>query len=250
MGGMVCALVDGDFDAAAEQADNLVATSQLLRGASADADIYPNLIRVETAFANADPQEMADFFLEDARETLSTDTPPDALSGIYALTQVEGGRMDVAREMLDKFGANDFGDIVDDAGWFIAVSVWSDVAAALRDEQACRALLRILSPYHDVANMTGGWFGGSYARNLALLSDSLGEYEASEAWFAEAHDFHERLASRPWSARTKVDQALRLLERGERDRAVQLSRSALSDIGTLSLDNCRNRAQAILNSVS
>lgn len=248
VGGTAVALIDGDYASALEFANLTVKTSELLGGSNADGGVYSLVATTQWLRETADLADLANSQVDEISKLVTGGSAPDAGSGLIAQMFVEGGRADLAQEMLTKFGANDFTDLIEDAGLPVALSAWSEVVSALGDERGCLALLEMITPRHDLCSLTGSWFGGSYARNLALLCHALGDFESAERWFGEAIECHERIASPPWLARTKLDYAERLLQRGVRDQAVLLARSALEDIGNLELVNSRRRALAITES--
>jgi hypothetical protein len=105
-------------------------------------------------------------------------------------------------------------------------------------------------PYHDIFQMTGGWYAGSTARYLALLAGALGQEGDADRWFAQAVEDHTRAGTPPWLARTRVDWAESLLRRGDEARARDLALAALDDVGDLELTVTRNRAKAVLASTT
>ena len=82
------------------------------------------------------------------------------------------------------------------------------------DGDACTALVDRLLPYHDIFQVSGGWYAGSTARYLALLAAALGDDAGAEEWFARAEADHVRAVTPLWLARGRVDWAEFLLARG------------------------------------
>ena len=173
---------------------------------------------------------------------------PGLISGLYAHVLAESGRLEEAARLVVQAGGNAFADMLDDAALPIVRSSWAEAAALVADTEACQALFERLLPYHDIHQVTGFWYSGSTARYLALLSAAIGNEDDADRWFTQAIEDHERIASPPWLARTRIDWAEHLLRRGESQRAHELARAALKNIGTLELTVSRSRAEALLAS--
>jgi hypothetical protein len=173
---------------------------------------------------------------------------PGVITGLYAHALAESGQLEEAGRLVAQAGGGGFADMHDDASLPIARSSWAEAAAQVADTEACQALYECLLPYHDIHQVTGFWYSGSTARYLALLSAAMGHEDDADRWFAQAIEDHERIASPPWLARTRIDWAEHLLRRPEPGRAHDLARAALEDIGSLELTVTRNRAQTLLAS--
>jgi len=131
-----------------------------------------------------------------------------------ALMHVELGRSDEAREALE---AVDIAALPRDANWLIAVTLLSEVCAALGDAERARELYALLAP-HGGRNVIVGRAAscnGCASRLLGMLASVLGEWDEAERRFFEAREMHVRMGARPFLARTELAWAEMLLARGE-----------------------------------
>ena len=131
-----------------------------------------------------------------------------------ALMHVELGRLDEAREALE---AVDIAALPRDANWLIAVTLLSEVCAALGDAERARELHALLAP-HGGRNVIVGRAAscnGCASRLLGMLASVLGEWDEAERRFFEAREMHVRMGARPFLARTELAWAEMLLARGE-----------------------------------
>lgn len=171
---------------------------------------------------------------------------PGALDGMLALALCDAGRADEALELVVDNSHNDFVDISDDGARPVAVAMWCEAVAALRDRRSAFALHRLLAPTHDLHLVTGGWYLGSTARYLALLDVALGRAEDAERWFAEAEEAHRSGESPPWLARTLLNHAELLVFDRDPRAAAELASSALVAVGERPLEVSRSRAAALI----
>jgi len=240
-------LVMGDYPGAVDWADSLIQAARA-RGRS-DADVYFTLTMFQLLRETHGLGVLVDTLLE-LRALEAEGRVPGARSGLAAWALAEAGRADEARRLLEENGQNGFSDMPDDAGLPIAMTAWAEAAALLRDKSACRALYDRLLPFHDVHQWTGCWYSGSTARYLALLAVALSDEADADRWFIQAIEDHRRIGSPSWLARTRIDWAEHLVGRDEVERACDMARAALDDIGSLELTVSRNRANAVLESTA
>lgn len=175
---------------------------------------------------------------------------PGVRTALSAWALAEAGRLDEAGQLVEENGGLGFVDMPDDAALPITRVAWVEGAVLVGDLDACRALFDLLLPYHDIFQVTGGWYAGSTARYLALLAAALGEEAEADRWFAQAIEDHTRAGTPPWLARTRVDWAESLLRRGENERARDLAMAALDDVGDLEVTVTRNRAKAVVDATT
>ena len=104
-----------------------------------------------------------------------------------------------------------------DANWLIALTLLSEVCAALGDAERARELYALLAP-HGGRNVIVGRAAscnGCASRLLGMLASVLGEWDEAERRFFEAREMHVRMGARPFLARTELAWAEMLLARGE-----------------------------------
>jgi DNA-binding SARP family transcriptional activator len=144
-----------------------------------------------------------------------------------AMLHLELGRPDAAREEFETIAGPGFDALPRDANWLIAVTLLSEVCAALGDGVRAEALYALLLPYANRNVVVGraATCNGSASRLLGLLAATMGEQELAEGHFIDALSMHERMGARPWTVRTQVAYAellLRRRRRGDRPRARDL----------------------------
>ena len=97
----------------------------------------------------------------------------------------------------------------------------------------------MLAPWRDQLDFTGITCNGSVARPLGLALATAGRFDEADDAFAQAAAVHERLDAPIELARTRVDWASMLMNRGEPgdlEKARTLLDAALEDLGQAGLD--------------
>ena len=164
--------------------------------------------------------EIVDFFVDAAR-----DNPMIAVLRAAVPTALLGSdRIDEARDRLAIEAATGF-DFPYDGSWLTAMCHLADTAATVGDPDAARSLIERIAPFADQVNCPTTLVEGAVARPLARLATLVGDYDRAEAWFAVAHDVHERLGAPYWTALGQLDHADLCIARGragdiERARAL------------------------------
>ena len=171
--------------------------------------------------------------------------PLGALDAVAAWSLAELGRVEEARRLLDGACEDGFARLDADASWPLAVAAWAEAAVGCRHARAAGALYDLLAPKHDLHSVTGGWYGGSYARLLGLLAGVLERGEAT-AWLARAEEDHRAVGSPTWLARSHLDWADHLAGRRDAGGANERARLALEVIGARDLTASRARAETLL----
>ena len=120
-----------------------------------------------------------------------------------------------------------------DAGWPIAVALWSEVASAVEDRENAPALHGLAAQWDGVQMMSGGISNGPTARLLARLELVLDRTDDADRHFAESIEQSRSLGSPVWIARCCLDWAESLADRGETARARELVDDANAAIGSL-----------------
>lgn len=160
----------------------------------------------------------------------------------------ELGRLDEARQELDRLSRDAFDILPRDSIWLGAITYCAEVAARL-DEHA-EVLYELLRPFPD-RNVVVGWTAcclGSSSRPLALLAATLGRRDDATMHFQDALAMNERMGAAPWLARTQVEYGQFLLtgEDADPERAVALIERGLHGARRLGIVPLVKRATHLL----
>jgi tetratricopeptide (TPR) repeat protein len=157
-----------------------------------------------------------------------------------AMLHLELGRGAEAREGFELIAEPGFDALPRDANWLIAVTLLSEICAALGDASRAEQLYELLRPYANRNVVVGraATCNGSASRLLGMLAATMGVHETAEGHFIEALAMHERMGTRPWTVRTQVAYAELLLSRrrrGDHGRASELLQAAGMTAGELGM---------------
>jgi DNA-binding SARP family transcriptional activator len=148
------------------------------------------------------------------------------------------GLADEARGALDDLAADDFGCLPFDEEWLVSTCFLAESATFLRDRPRCAVLNDLLLPYADRVSISYTEISlGPVARYLGILAAAAARWDEAEPHFATSLEICERIAARPWLARTQSDYAAMLRSRaaeGDAGRAAQLeaeARRTAADLG-------------------
>ena len=150
-----------------------------------------------------------------------------------AMSLVECGGEDEARERLHEV---DLRGGRSDETWLIALLVWADVCARLRDVGRADELYVLLTPFSGQFVVGGTIVSGPSDLSLAMLATILERHEAAEHHFAAAAEITARLGAPLFLARTQVSWARALTACGRRDelaRAQHMLEHAADTAGRL-----------------
>jgi len=162
-----------------------------------------------------------------------------------AFALAETGDIDAAATRLEAASHDGFRDMPADAGWPMAVGMWSEVAAMAADRACASALHEVAEPWDGVQLATGGITTGPTARHLARLEAVLDLPDDADRHFAESIEQSRQLDSPVWIARCCLDWAESLAERGETERARQLVAEAGAAIGSLALPRLQDQLSTL-----
>ena len=170
--------------------------------------------------------------------------------GARAVIYLENGREAQAREEFDAFAADDFMKLPLDNYWVYNMSLFGELAAALRHAAGAAVIYERLCPYaHWNAFAPPEGCIGSVSRALGLLAHSLALPDAAARHFEDAVDSNRRMGARPWLAHTQHDYAHHLIEHGgsaERRRAHGLLVEALQSCDEIGMPVLRGKITALL----
>ncbi|MEN8183419.1 MAG: AAA family ATPase, partial [Myxococcota bacterium] len=160
----------------------------------------------------------------------------------------EAGREQEAREALDRLAREGYAP---GPGWNepTHLALLMELCARLRHEGAAERLMAELCPYLPQNLVGGSVFSGSSCHYAGLLAHTLGRHAEAVRVFEDALEMHQRMAARPWIARTQAAQARALLERdapGDGPAAGTLLDQALATARDLGMSGLAAEAEALL----
>lgn len=127
----------------------------------------------------------------------------------------------------------------------------AEACAALADGARAKTLYELALPFTEryVFVGYGAICGGSIAHYLGLLAATMGRLDDAESHFADAMERNARIGGTVWLARTRVDFARALLDRGrpgDRERAGTLLEQALAAASELGLAAVGRKGASVL----
>jgi tetratricopeptide (TPR) repeat protein len=153
--------------------------------------------------------------LEPARELLGEFSSLSAWPAAVALVEATAGELGAARSRLKEFVADL--DALDFSGvWVAALIALTEVARVTGERDAAAILCDRLEPYADTLCVVSLNLSelGPVSRAVGVVATMTGDLERAEAHFRRALEVSERIGAPPHVARTSVDYARMLLERG------------------------------------
>jgi tetratricopeptide (TPR) repeat protein len=166
---------------------------------------------------------------------------------ISALCSVD--RLDDARALFEPLAANRFTDFPFDLVWLTSLTYCADAAASLEHRAAARLLATLLAPWRNQLAFTGITCEGSVARPLGLALATVGRLDEADEAFAQAAAIHERIDAPIDLARTRVNWARMLSDRGQGgdlERSRELLDIGLTTATRLGLATIKRHAQTVL----
>jgi tetratricopeptide (TPR) repeat protein len=160
------------------------------------------------------------------------------------VAHAEAERMDAARALLERLGANGFADVPRDVHFFPALAMLAEAVHLLDDSARAEQLYPLLRPYAD-RNVVASWWSpthvGSVARYLGLLAATAGRPDEAAGHFEQAQRANAAMGTRGQLAHTKADHARLLFARnrpGDGEHALRLvaeARTAAEELGLMRL---------------
>jgi tetratricopeptide (TPR) repeat protein len=163
-----------------------------------------------------------------------------------AMIYVETGRRDEARAILDVLAHDDFGGLLWDNEWLLALAWIAQLCVMLQDAERAAVVNRLLLP-HAKRNILGHGEGcaGVCARYLGLTAAVAGRHEEAVAHLQAAIEDNTRLGARPFVAHSQHELARSLASSGapaELDRARNLVRASLATARELGMPALERQA--------
>ncbi len=176
-----------------------------------------------------------------------------------ALFCCELGRVEDARQELERLAAHDFADLPRDSNWINTLTLLAETCAALGDTRRAATLYALLLPCARrtmvIGYVSGCW--GSVARWLGVLATTLSRWDEAVAHFELALAINGQMGARPWVAHTQYEYARMLLASGAavpgggrpdgREKAFGLLRDACATFTELGMKSRLDRATALLS---
>jgi class 3 adenylate cyclase/tetratricopeptide (TPR) repeat protein len=170
-----------------------------------------------------------------------------AFRAALALARSEAGMREEALEVLAIDAANDFADMPYDSNWLAGMAIYAQACTSLEDPDAASRLYRRLEPWrrHVAFNSATTW--GLVERHLGNLERILGRYDEAEASLISAARRNEAMGTPIWLARTRLDLARLVLERGgDPARAADLLELAAATARDLGCRSIKRQAAGLL----
>jgi tetratricopeptide (TPR) repeat protein len=133
-----------------------------------------------------------------------------------------------------------------DSEWLFSITLLAEAGAILGDDKQAAPLYDLLLPYgslNAVAPIEAAL--GSASRVLGMLATVLERFADAVSHYDDALRMNTSMGARPWAAHTEHDYACMLLARdesGDRERALELIRSALECYRNLGMDSFATEA--------
>jgi hypothetical protein len=128
-----------------------------------------------------------------------------------------------AHEVMSIDAAGGFTGLPYDSNWLVGLVIYAEACAALDEPVAARKLHHLLRPWADQVAFNSATTWGLVRRHLGNLERVLRRFDEAEQDLRQAAERHAAMAAPLWLARTRLDLAGVLLERGaDSSEAAQL----------------------------
>jgi tetratricopeptide (TPR) repeat protein/predicted MPP superfamily phosphohydrolase len=223
MGRAMLALLDGS-----EEGEPMIAAALRI----AQREHNPSLVRVFSAqmFYMRMLQGRLGELRTAAISLADYDTSIVAWRSGLAVLLAETGQLAEAQSELDWAATDDFAAIPRDTFWLISMDNYARVAAAVKDEDAARALIRLLGPHQEqfVVAAGAGAVHGPVSLNLGVLHGMLGETGEATRLLRQANLLAQAAGCRPAVAEALVEEALLLATPGEELESLEVTVARLT----------------------
>jgi tetratricopeptide (TPR) repeat protein len=161
-------------------------------------------------------------------EQVVTDRPGlPMFTATLATAYADAGRIDDARNLLEKFSATGF-ELPMDLLWLLGMFAYAAAAIECRDRKYAGPLYERLAALADQFTTAGGSTAqGPVSYYLGGLSAVLGQFDEADARFAQSASLLKRMGARFFSVRTDIEWGRMLISRGAPEDA-QKARTLLS----------------------
>ena len=169
---------------------------------------------------------------------------------VLGVALCEVGRLGEAGTVFREMAADNFASLPGNFLRLYGLTLAAECCAHLDDTESTRLLYRELAPHGLLIAQAGGGLTGCVDHYIALLATTLGRLDEADVRFSSAAAAHERLGAPILLARTRLEWAQMLQNRGlpgDAGRAHELLHQALSTAGSLGLATIERRAVALLS---
>jgi tetratricopeptide (TPR) repeat protein len=215
------ALLQGRFDQAERLGQDALAIGEQLgsRTPMLIAGIHHYVLRREQGrFAEIEPM---------LRGMAEQNASMPAFRAALAHFCAEAGRIDEARIELEAVARAGLASFPRDANWLSMMGELVQVVAVLGDAARAAELYDLLAPFAEQVVVTGvgDLCEGSVARQLGVLSATVGRFDVAHRHFVRGFEIDERIGARPYLARGKYELARMLVARAAPGDAVEAVRA-------------------------
>ena len=168
---------------------------------------------------------------------------------MLALGHLDVGDEPRARAMFEQRLSEGFELEADDYVWLSGLVMWAEVAVRLGHRAGCERLAACLAPWSGQLAMTGATCYGPVACTVAALERVCGRLDAAERLLAEAAASCEALGAPFFLARTELERALLLADRGRPEEAAPVAEAARSRAAARGCAALERRAADLLASL-
>jgi DNA-binding SARP family transcriptional activator/tetratricopeptide (TPR) repeat protein len=133
---------------------------------------------------------------------------------VLAAAHAEGGRTEVARQVLEESAKVGF-ELPNDIAWVTGMVTYAEAAIECRDPRFAEPLFSALRPWSDQFSYNDVTTEGPVSHYLGGLATVLGLFDEAEAYFSRSAKMCRQLGAKCFLARTELNWARMLLERGE-----------------------------------
>jgi class 3 adenylate cyclase/tetratricopeptide (TPR) repeat protein len=174
-----------------------------------------------------------------------------AFRAALTLARAEAGMRSEASEVLAIDAEAGFSELPYDSNWLVGLVIYAEACSLLGESiparPAAATLHGLLAPWADQVAFNSATTWGLVRRHVGNLERVLGRYEQAEESLRHAAERHAAMAAPLWLARTRLDLARLLLERGtDGDEAAQLLEQAAETARELGCASVERRSVALL----
>jgi class 3 adenylate cyclase len=175
------------------------------------------------------------------------------LQAVVTFYYAELERLNEASSRLNAVTSQAFTGLSADITWLIAMARYAQVASRMRALDAAEKLYELLLPYRTRIAHSTVTVVGSVELVLGMLAATLGRERELDEHFAAAEATHERIGAKLILARTRLEWARALLERGDARggararRMLEQARELARELGGVDVER---RADTLLASMS
>ena len=168
---------------------------------------------------------------------------------MLAMLDADEARRPDALRQLEAIAADDYAALPLDNEWLFSMGFLAEAAHRLRTPEHAATMYELLEPYAGRnASSADVICTGSVSRFLALAASTMNRWDDAAEHFEAALAMNARMGGLPWVARTQLDYARALLERGQlRDpeRVQDLLASCGATFGALGMKRCATDVAAL-----